>query len=103
MKVQWKQLILVLVLSATLVACEKPERQRTGQSERKGTGQYLSQDECPVVGNSDTHIYHVPRDRNYAQMLEENIDKKKDNRVCFKSREEAERAGYRRSRSGKSK
>jgi len=93
MKVQWRQLIIALVLSASSVACE--------QTERQGTGQYFTENECPVVGNSDTHIYHLPGDRNYGQMLEENKDKKKDNRVCFKSRVEAEKAGYRRSRHGK--
>ncbi len=103
MKVQWRQLIVALVLSASSVACEPTERQGTGQSERQGTGQYFTENECPVTGNSETHIYHLPGDRNYGQMLEENKDKKKDNRVCFKSRVEAEKAGYRRSRHGKSK
>jgi hypothetical protein len=55
--------------------------------------------ECPVVGNSKTHIYHVPGDRNYRQMLVENKTGK-DNRVCFKSPPAAEIAGYRRSQSG---
>ena len=95
MKGQWRHLIVALVLSASSVACE--------QTERPGTGQYFTENECPVVGNSDTHIYHLPGDRNYGQMLEENKDRKKDNRVCSKSRVEAEKAGYRRSRSGKSK
>ena len=103
MKVQWRQLIIALVLSASSVACEQTERHGTTQSERQGTGQYFTENECPVVGNSDTHIYHLPGDRNYGQMLEENKDKKKDNRVCFKSRVEAEKAGYRGSRGGRSK
>lgn len=58
-------------------------------------------EECPVIGNTETGIYHVPGDRNYRQMLVENKNKKKDNRGCFKSRLAAENAGYRRSRSGK--
>jgi len=58
--------------------------------------------ECPVVGNSNTRIYHMAGDRNYRQMLVEN-KKGKDNRVCFKSSKGAESAGYRRSRSGKGK
>ncbi len=103
MRVQWRQLIIALVLSAILVACEQTEQQGTRQTERQGTGEYFTENECPVVGNSETHIYHLPGGRNYGQMLEENKDKKKDNRVCFKSRVEAEKAGYRRSRRGKSK
>ena len=106
---QWRHLIVVLVLSASSVACEKaeqpgtrqPEQQDVGQFERQGTGQYFTKNECPVVANSKTHIYHLPGDRNYGQMLEENKDKKKDNRVCFQSKIEAEKAGYRRSRAGK--
>lgn len=54
---------------------------------------------CPVVGNSKTHIYHIPGDPNYGEMVEENIGK--DNRVCFQSQSEAKDAGYRRSRSGR--
>jgi hypothetical protein len=65
-------------------------------------GRDFTEKECPVVGNSETHIYHLPGDRNYGQMLQEN-NEKKDNRVCFKSRVEAEKAGYRRSRSGRRK
>lgn len=41
--------------------------------------------------------------KSYGQMLEENRNKKKDNRVCFNSRAEAEKAGYRRSRAGGTK
>ena len=103
MKVEWRQLIIVLVLGASAIACEQTEQQGARQSERQGTGQYLTENECPVVGNAETHIYHLPGDRNYGQMIEENKDKKKNNRVCFKSRVEAEKAGYRRSRAGKSK
>ena len=73
----WRQLILALVLSAGSVACEQTEGQGTGQSERQGTGQYFTENECPVVGNSDTHIYHLHGDRNYGQMLEENIEKRR--------------------------
>ncbi len=103
MKVESRQLIIMLVLCASAIACEQTEREGTRQSERHGTGQYFTENECPVVGNAETHIYHLPGDRNYGQMLEENKDKKKDTRVCFKSRVEAEKAGYRRSRHGKSK
>jgi hypothetical protein len=103
MKGHWTQFIFVLVLGASTVACEQTEQQGARQSERQGTGQYFTEKECPVVGNSETHIYHLPGDRNYGQMLEENKDKKENNRVCFESRAEAEKAGYRRSRAGKRK
>ncbi len=103
MKRQWRHLIVALVLSASSVACEQTEQPGTRQPERQGTGLYFTETECPVVGNSYTHIYHLPGDRNYGQMLEENKGKKKDNRICFNSQEEAEKAGYRRSRAGKSK
>ena len=103
MEVQWSKLILALAFTASSVACEQTERQGAGHSERQGTGQYFTENECPVVGNSDTRIYHLPGDRNYGQMLEENKGKMKNNRVCFKSRAEAEEAGYRRSRGGKGK
>jgi len=93
----------MLVLCASAIACEQTEREGTRQSERHGTGQYFTENECPVVGNAETHIYHLPGDRNYGQMIEENKDRKKNNRVCFKSLVEAEKAGYRRSRAGKSK
>ena len=64
-------------------------------------GRNYTPEECPAVGNSDTHIYHMSGDRNYRQMLVENKKTKNDNRMCFKSSLAAENAGYRRSRSGK--
>ena len=103
MKVQLREAVLALTLCINLVACERAEEPRTSQSERQGTGQYMPQSECPVVGNSASRIYHLPGDSNYGQMLEENKNKKRDNRVCFSSRAEAEMAGYRRSRAGRTK
>ena len=91
---------MALALSAGSVACEQTEQQKAKQPERQGSGQYFTESECPVVGNSQTYIYHLPGDRNYGQMLEENKDK--DNRVCFESPVKAENAGYRRSRAGES-
>jgi hypothetical protein len=85
MKGRWRPLVVALVLAASSVTF----------------GRDFTEKECPVVGNSETHIYHIPGDRNYRQMLQENT--KKDNRVCFKSGAEAEKAGYRRSRSGRGK
>lgn len=43
-------------------------------------------DSCAYIGNRQTHIYHLPT----ASHLP-----KPENRVCFSSREAAERAGYR--------
>lgn len=87
MKIRWRLLVVVFVLSASSSAF----------------GRNFTEKECPVVGNPETLIYHLPGDRNYEQMLQENKEKKKDNRVCFKSRLEAEKAGYSRSRAGKGK
>lgn len=36
-------------------------------------------------------MYHVPGDRNYRQRPQENKDKTRDTRVCFKSQAEAEK------------
>ena len=52
--------------------------------------------ECPVVGNTKKHIFHVKGCPNYPQMLEEN--KGNDNRKCFKTREDAIKEQYRISR-----
>jgi hypothetical protein len=53
-------------------------------------------EECPVIGNTHSHIFHVPGGRSYAKMLRQN--KQGDNRQCFQSEAAAEKAGYRRSR-----
>ena len=55
-------------------------------------GRNFTPQECPVIGNSNTRIYHVPKDRNYRQMLVENKTTK-DNRVCFNTSSAAESAG----------
>lgn len=82
-----------MVLALLVAACEQSSNSRN-QSRSFAKN-------CPVVGNSNTRIYHVPGDRNYGQMLEENT--RTDNRVCFQSTSEAENAGYQRSRSGSRK
>jgi hypothetical protein len=56
----------------------------------------LSPSDCPVIGNTDSYIYHVPGGRFYEMMLERNAGH--DNRKCFDSEYEAESAGYRRSK-----
>jgi hypothetical protein len=52
--------------------------------------------ECPVVGNKNSGIYHTPGGRHYRQMLQEN--KRGDNRACFRTEEAARAAGYRKSK-----
>lgn len=52
--------------------------------------------ECPVVGNTNSRIYHVGSGRSYANMLREN--KQGDNRACFKNEVEAEKNGYRKAK-----
>ena len=52
--------------------------------------------ECPVVGNKNSRIYHTPGGRHYRQMLQEN--KRGDNRACFRTEEAAKAAGYRKSK-----
>jgi hypothetical protein len=52
--------------------------------------------QCPVIGNTNSQIFHVAGGRNYAKMLRQN--KKGDNRQCFQSEAAAEKAGFRKSR-----
>lgn len=52
--------------------------------------------ECPVVGNTNSGIYHVPGGRHYWQMLQQN--KYGDNRACFPNEAAAITAGYRKSK-----
>jgi|LakMenE18May11ns_1017448.scaffolds.fasta_scaffold9940854_7 hypothetical protein len=73
-----KKLILALLLALPCVAKD-----------------YTPQ-ECPIVGNTDSKIYHAAGGKFYARMLREN--QSGDNRQCFKSEGEAQRAGYRKSK-----
>lgn len=52
--------------------------------------------ECPVIGNKDSGIYHMPGGTHYHRMLQENMQK--DNRVCFPNEQAAKAAGYRKSK-----
>lgn len=54
----------------------------------------LTYSECPIVGNSQSNIFHVPGGASYNKMLIKNASGK-DNRVCFSSQEDAIAAGYR--------
>ena len=83
-----RQLVVALLLSVGLAAA--------------AFGRDFTEKECPIVGNSETCIYHIPGDRNYGEMLQENKTTK-DDRICFRSSLEAEKAGYRRSRAGRRK
>ncbi len=53
--------------------------------------------ECPVVGNAGSGIYHTPASDSYRKLLKEN-PRGEDNRICFKTEQEARDAGYRKSR-----
>jgi hypothetical protein len=52
--------------------------------------------ECPVVGNTSSMIYHTQGQKYYDRMLTRN--KGKDNRRCFKTEQEAQKQGYRKSK-----
>lgn len=51
--------------------------------------------DCPIVGNTDSFIYHVRGGQFYDMMIQPNAGH--DNRVCFYSEEEAKQAKYRKS------
>ena len=53
--------------------------------------------ECPVIGNVDSKIYHTPASDSYRKLLKGNQDRG-DNRICFRTEREARDAGYRKSR-----
>ena len=55
-----------------------------------------SQKTCPVIGNTNSKIYHVPGGAFYGRMLVKNSGT--DNRTCFNSTSEAESNGYRASK-----
>lgn|GEM_PF-5107255 len=61
-----------------------------GESQAKD---YSSKD-CPVIGNTNSSIYHTPGGRYYAKMLRLNQDGG-DNRRCFQSTASAKTSGYR--------
>lgn len=71
-----------VLLAATLVATSAASRDFTPE-------------ECPVIANAESRIYHVPKGLNYRMMLRQNKRKTTDNRVCFPSEEAARGAGYR--------
>jgi len=52
--------------------------------------------ECPVVGNTNSRLYHVQGGKYYTVMLVKNKDK--ENRVCFQAEHNARQAGYRQSK-----
>jgi hypothetical protein len=61
-----------------------------------------TEEQCPVVGNKFSGIYHTPKNANYWQMLERNQNLRvPDNRECFESEEAARAADYRPSRAFK--
>lgn len=58
--------------------------------------QNYSPESCPVVGNTNSYIYHVPGGQFYQRMLIKN--KGRDNRRCFNTESEAVKNGYRKSK-----
>ena len=58
----------------------------------------FTQKECPVVGNTETKIYHVPGGLKYREMLKENQRASRENRICFPNERAATKAGYRKSK-----
>jgi hypothetical protein len=58
---------------------------------------FYTEKECPVVGNTKSRIYHVPRGQIYLRMLQKNQNG--DNRRCFGTENEAKINGYRKSKS----
>lgn len=60
-----------------------------------GSFENYTKEECPVVGNIQSQIYHVPGGRFYKMMLQKN--KRADNRRCFQTQSEAVKAGFRKS------
>jgi hypothetical protein len=57
---------------------------------------YMRQD-CPVIGNSASKIYHTPGSDSYRKLLKAN-ERGEDTRVCFRTEREAKDAGYRKAR-----
>jgi hypothetical protein len=57
----------------------------------------FSPEECPVVGNTNSKIYHTQGGLNYRRMLQENKNGA-DNRECFQTEKAAQDAGYRKSK-----
>jgi len=56
-----------------------------------------TRDNCPVVGNAKSRIYHTPASDDYRRMLKKN-ERGEDYRICFKSEQEAKNVGFRKSR-----
>jgi hypothetical protein len=69
----------------------------TASSELAARKPTYTPNECPVVGNTNSRIYHVPGGRFYERMLVLNANGR-DNRRCFASETEAQKEGYRRSK-----
>lgn len=78
-----------------LEAAKDPEQQWIASAAK--ANKYMRQD-CPVVGNTQSNIYHMPGQPNYRMMLVVNkcVAKKtcKDNRKCFEHEGEAKAAGF---------
>lgn len=88
-----KILVIVLVLSL-IVSLLLYFRSTLGYKLHKN--QVISFENCPVVANNQTHIYHLKDKAHYNEVLEAN--KFVENRVCFTNEWQAVIAGYRKSK-----
>ncbi len=57
---------------------------------------FYTEKECPIVGNTKTGIYHIPRGQFYIRMLKKN--QKLDKRKCFQNEKEAIKHGFRKAK-----
>jgi hypothetical protein len=60
-------------------------------------GKDYTRQECPVIGNSISMIYHTPGSDSYRKLLKAN-ERGENTRVCFRTEREAKDAGYRKAR-----
>lgn len=88
MKKYFLALIYVLLISCTnnnnVKLCENSNKIR------------YSKKCCPIIGNTQSMIFHVPGGEYYNMMLEKN--KGLDNRMCFRNKKDAIAKGFRQSK-----
>ena len=93
-------LYIVLVLSIFLVVEAQAASQNSVGDEdqwiaaaQQGNHSTYRMQDCPIVGNLETGLYHTPAQPNYKQMLVKNkcaeSGECQDNRRCFDSEEQA--------------
>ena len=70
--------------------CQSP--QGSSQASPEITASPASEAQGKIIGNKNSHIYHLPGDAFYDKISPEN-------RIYFATEEEAQKAGYRKSKS----